>query len=563
MLSRSIALLLVITLLAAACGGSSKKTTGGVSASGTVGNPQAEEGTPQPGGEITYAQEAEDTSLCLQEAQLDISGINYARTIYDTLTVPNEKGDFIPYLAKSVTPNATFDQWTIVLRDGIKFQDGSALDSTVVMNNLNAYRGTYPARHPLLFSFVFSNVADVTTSDAMTVVVKTKTPWPAFPAFLWSSARLGIAGQAQLDSPACANDLIGTGPFMIRPGQGSWVVGDHFTAVKNPNYWQKDKNGVQFPYLDSITFKPIADGQQRLNGVISGQIQAAHTSSALDIEQYQAAQKNGQVGLVTSDKFAEISYYLLNDTKAPFNNIHARKAFALALDRKTLLHVRAHDLVSIANGPFAPGAIGYLENTGFPDFNLDQAKSEVQAYKTDTGQDLSFNLGGTPDPEGIQTQQLVQSMLQAAGMNVSIGQTEQAQYISDAIGKNFVADGWRNHPGSDPDTQYVWWHCDNGSAAPAACDNPVNFSGFNDPVLNDLMDQGRKEADPAKRPQIYEDLNREFAKQLWDIWTSYTLWGVGASTKLHGIMGPDLPDGSKPFPGLATGHPMLGLWMDQ
>ncbi len=37
---------------------------------------------------------------------------------------------------------------------------------------------------------------------------------------------------------------------------------------------------------------------------------------------------------------------------------------------------------------------------------------------------------------------------------------EQSQQINDAIAGNFQATAWRNHPGFDPDTQWVWWHCD-------------------------------------------------------------------------------------------------------
>ena len=47
------------------------------------------------------------------------AGIQVVQSMYDTLTVPNDKGEYVPYLAKSVTPNADFTQWTIVLRDGI------------------------------------------------------------------------------------------------------------------------------------------------------------------------------------------------------------------------------------------------------------------------------------------------------------------------------------------------------------------------------------------------------------------------------------------------------------
>src|SRR5206468_2795891 len=140
-----------------------------------------------------------------------------------------------------------------------------------------------------------------------TVVINVKQPWPGFASYLWSSNRLGIMGQKQLDSSNCAKDLVGTGPFMLK----DWQVNDHLTAVKNPNYWGKDQNGGQLPYLNSITFKPVPDGQARLNGLSSGQFQLIHTSSAIDIQQLRALKDRGDINLIESDKFAEVSHLML------------------------------------------------------------------------------------------------------------------------------------------------------------------------------------------------------------------------------------------------------------
>ena len=84
-----------------------------------------------------------------------------ADTIYDTLTRPNADGDYEPWLAESVEPNDDYTQWTIKLREGVKFHDGSDLTAEVVKNNLDAYRGQYPTRSPLLFTFTFANIASV------------------------------------------------------------------------------------------------------------------------------------------------------------------------------------------------------------------------------------------------------------------------------------------------------------------------------------------------------------------------------------------------------------------
>jgi len=567
--------LALVLITAAACGGGGSSSSSSGGGGNTTGN--ADNAKPVEGGSIVYAQEAEDAGgLCLAEAQLDISGINYARTIYDTLTAPDENGKFVPYLAKSVDSNADATTWTIVLRDGVKFHDGTPLTATVVKNNLDAYRGKYPGRSPILFSLVFGPyILDTAADDATnTVTVNVDADpvtagaqgWPAFNSYLWSSARLGIMAQKQLDDGAdCAKDLIGTGPFKLK----EWVVNDHFTAVKNTDYWQKDKDGNALPYLDQITFKPVPDGQQRLNGLQSGQFDMIHTSSSIDQEQIRALASSGAVTNNESDKFAETSHLMLctavdpADPKvcpdSPFTNIHARKAVALALDRETVNHVRGKDIPKIASGPFAPGAVGFLEDAGFPQFNLDEAKKEVAAYKADTGKDLEFTYGGTPDPEGVETQNFIKGMFEAAGMKVSTYTVEQTQYINVAVARNFQMYGWRNFPGSDPDSLFVWWHCNNPS--PAKCDNLVNFGGFNDERINSDLQKGRSETDASKRKALYEDLNKAFSDQLYDLWITWTVWAVPTQTKVHGLFGPDLPDGGKPFPGLATGHPMLGIFV--
>jgi peptide/nickel transport system substrate-binding protein len=565
--------LLALLLVAAACSSKNSNTAKGTSAG------SSDTTKPVYGGSIVYAQDAEDAGgLCLPEAQLDAAGINYARTIYDTLTVPNASGAFIPFLAKSVTHNADATVWTIGLREGVKFHDGTPLTATVVKNNLDAYRGTYPTRHPILFGLVFGPyVKDVTADDASNTVTVTvdgdpNTPgnqgWTAFDSYLWSSGRLGIMAQAQLDDASgCAKNLIGTGPFKLK----EWVVNDHFTAVKNPDYWFTDAaNGnAKLPYLDQITFKPVPDGQQRFNGLQSGQFQAMYTTSNILQEQMRALAQQGSINELEASKYTTTSHLMLctappTDTVcpgSPFANVHARNAVAYALDRQTLNQVRGKGIPQIASGPFPPGSAGYLQDAGFPQFNLQKAKDEVAAYKADTGKDLQFTYGGTPDPEGVETQNFIRSMFEAAGMKVSTYTVEQTQYINVAVQRNYQMYGWNNFGGSDPDGLFVWWHCGNGTDPAAACDNLVNFGGFNDSVINSDLEKGRVEPDPQKRTAYYEDLNRQFSKQLYNIWINWTVWAIGSSPKLHGITGPQLPDGSAPDPNVATGFPISGLFV--
>ena len=149
-----------------------------------------------------------------------------------------------PYLAESVEPNEDCTQWTITLRDGVTFHDGTALDATVVKNNIDAWLGRYPNRPSLFFQFVLDNIDTVEIVDDMTVSLTTKVPWPSLPAYLNGGGRLGIMAQAQLDDPeTCDRELIGTGPYVLE----EWRVNDSLSATRNPDYWATDARGQPAP----------------------------------------------------------------------------------------------------------------------------------------------------------------------------------------------------------------------------------------------------------------------------------------------------------------------------
>lgn len=537
-----LAAVLALVLFAAACGGGGDSGGGG---SGNGGSETtADAGEPVSGGTLVYGVEAETAGgFCLPEAQLAVSGLQVARAMYETLTAPNEKGEYVPFLAESVTPNATYDEWTIVLRDGVKFHDGTDLTAEVVKNNLDAWRGLYPARHPKLGPLTMNNWGEVTVTGPLTLTITTKTPWPAFPAHLYGNGRLGIMAQAQLDDPDHCNDnLIGTGPFM----KEEWKVNDHLSVVKNPDYWR-----AGLPYLDGIEFRPILEATQRVNALQGGDIQVTHVMNSLQVAQLQDLAAAGDIAIYQTDKFADTVYMLLNSSAPPFDNILARRAVAQAIDNETLNAVREKSIPKRATGPFPPGNVGYLDDTGMPAFDLDAAKALVAKYEQESGKKLAFTILSTPEPANIETGQMVKEMAAKAGIEVTLQQIEEAALINRVLGGDYNAAFWRGHSGGDPDLQYYWWKSE----------SPVNFGRFKDPEIDHLLDAGRTEADAAKRRQIYEDLNRRFAEQVWNLWSFWSMWTIGTTTDVHGVIGPDLPDGSKPFPGLADGHPVTGLWI--
>ena len=160
--------------------------------------------------EIVWGLEAETTSgYCLPNACAVAAGIQVATAVYDSLMAINSKGEYVPYLAESFTPNATFDEWTIKLREGITFHNGEPLDAEALKLNIDSFRGENPDVPPQLFLFVFEDIESVTVVDPLTVSVTTAKPWVVFPAF-WSGGRTGISAPEQLASgDACTTNLIG------------------------------------------------------------------------------------------------------------------------------------------------------------------------------------------------------------------------------------------------------------------------------------------------------------------------------------------------------------------
>jgi peptide/nickel transport system substrate-binding protein len=545
---RLLALLLALLLVAAACGGDDggdDGTEGGLD-DAEVDVPEAE-GEPQMGGEVVYGLEAETNGgFCLAEAQLAISGIQVARTLYDTLTVPTESGEIEPYLAESVEPNEDHTEWRITPREGVVFHDGSPLDAQIIADNLNAYRGAYEGRSPLLFRFVFQDIENVTV-DGNEVVVSMKRPWVAFDWFLWGSSRVGIMGRAQLDADGsgCANNMVGTGPFKLE----SWTVNQSLVAVKNPDYWQQDESGNQLPYLDKITYRPINEVAQRVNALESGQIDMLHTSDNEQLaDRLRPLAEGGDVEVFESDAYGEVNYLMLNSSTPPFDNINARKAVAHALDREFLIEVRGGGIGTPADGPFAEDVLGYVEDPGFPQFDVDMAKEFADTYQQETGEPLRFTYTFVTSESGSLTAQEIQTQMRDAGIEMDVRPAgDQATTINQALAGDFQAVGWRNHPGADPDTQYNWWY--EGS--------PVNFGRITDPEVNRLLDEGR--TNPENREQTYQDLTRRFAEQVWNIWTSRTIWAVGHHADIKGVLGPTIPRGAN-FPGLGTGHFVHGMW---
>ena len=560
------ALVLSAGLIGAACGGDDAKTdtTEAVGADTTVAATDAATTLPPPttaaeevpvaGGKLVFGIEA-DTSSPWRPAEMvcAISCHQVIRNIFDSLTLPNEDGSWSPYLAESVEPNADFTEWRVSARAGVLFHDGTPFDGAAIVDNMSR------AKKGILTGNIFRAVDTVTLdpADPMTAIVTLSTSWSSFP-----FALMGQAGYQASPTWLAASDAdpllspqpVGTGPFMYE----DYRPNELFSMVKNPNYWNSP-----YPYLDAIEFRPIPDALNRRDALKSGTIDILHTTNGETIDEMRES-TDFQLTEITNN--GETSYTLLHVSQpdSPLNDVRVRCALALATDQQAILDTFGPAGRQPASGPFSPSQVGYLDDTGFPlAQDMAAAQALIAEYKAENPGELTLSLAATQDETNLTIAQFQQQWFEEAGIDtVTIDQIDQGAYIVTALLGNFQAFQWRNHGGFDLDMQYHWWH---SSSATDIGTLALNFGRIRDTSLDALLDENRASADPVRKKEIAEEVNRLFGTQCYNIWGSYTLWGIVYKPAVHGPTGFDLPDGKGVVFGAGiagTFFPMT-LWVEQ
>ena len=305
--------------------------------------------------------------------------------------------------------------------------DGTLLTADVVKQNIDAWR-----RGELLSS-VFADVSDVTVDNPKQLTVTTSRPWVTFDGYLFLDGRGGIVAPAQLNDPStCATNLIGTGPFKL----DHWTVNQELVVTKNPDYWQTDNRGRRLPYLDKITFKPVPEANQRVNALRADQLDVIHTSDGQQISTL--LPQRSQFNLMYEPPgHREVRYYLMNVAKPPLDDINARKAVAMAIDRNQINQIENAGQFQIADGPFDRDVLGFVAHPGFPQHNLKRARALVAQYKKTHGGQFSVVLEHTNDPANTAEAQLIKEQLSKAGIDAQFKQEDQTAFIVSAVTGDF------------------------------------------------------------------------------------------------------------------------------
>lgn len=482
----------------------------------TTTNPEV---VPQAGGSLTVGLNSESTGYNPTADAWADSGHNVAHAIFDPLATFDAGGKVVPYLAESITPNADATVWTIKVRSGVTFHDGTPLNAEAVRLNFETNKNSPQFGSQLALLGSMAVVDDLTLELTMTQA------WGTFPNVLAGTigSQIGyMAAPAMLASADGGRNPIGTGPFTFV----EWVPDDHLTVARNDDYWQDPA------YLDEVVFRPIPDSTARKAARDAGDIDVYYTGSSSEIQEYQAQQADGEVN-VTIGAPGEGDMVLLNTKSAPLDDVRVRRALAMSVDIPRLFDfLDATGVKQPTHGPYADTSFWYVE-TDYPDYDLEGAKALIDEYVAEKGP-VEFEFAGGQDPFIVSIQELYQSMWSEIGVTVNIVSRAQGENIAAVIAGDFQVVLWGGIGGGDPDNDYVDFHSNTGQ----------NFSGFNTPEMDAALDAGRALTDPDARKEQYAIVQKILGENVPYIWTGTNQYGVITATDVLGMGDFDLPDGT-------------------
>jgi ABC-type transport system substrate-binding protein len=513
--------------------------------------------------------------------KLDDSGFCVANALYDPLFVMSANGKTaLPMLAVSAKPNADFTVWTIALRHGVQFHDGTNFDASVVVANYTA-----AAANATVGLAIQPIIASVKAINSYTVEYNMVVPFAAFPISLSEQQIAYMAAPSALGN-TYSGKPIGTGPFKFK----SWNVGVESQFTKNEKYWRKDGAGRRLPYLDGINFKTIVDSASRNEALQSGTVDMILQETGVQIKQLK---KMSGVSVITSETEPldpPINSLIVNTTgtlnqyfcwanefasagvpgalpyiekgepvptavqdadwlgtlgavnpstlawdtslKPVLNDVTIRQACAMAINRSTYWKLIDGSVGSVADGLYRKSSPFYT-SPNYPAYNPTKAKALVQAYMSaNKVTSVSFVIDILQDDATAQqAYSFFESQLGAVGITTTPRPLVQSTLINNVIYGQYDCATWNQFGGVDPSLNYVWFLSQSATAAfPAGLGltslpagtyfaGAVNFAHQADPVVEAAMVSalGSKPGSAAE-VRGWRTVNDQFAKDIPYLW---------------------------------------------
>ncbi len=572
---RALALPLVVALLAASCGGgdddaapddvaeepadstdgnaadeptdepADDDSTGIVDDDDSDGSPvvetiaPAENTDPVFGGTLRYGLEADVNGLNPAASSLPSSGLMMGNAVFDTLAALTPDGQWVPYLAESFTPSDDLRTWTMKLREGILFHDGTPLNAEAVVTNFESQRA-----HPLVGLAVkpfYPAEGATTIIDDLTVSFNLLDPDAKFPTAV--TGQLGMMASptwlaAAVDDGSLNQAPIGTGPFMFDSRSEDSVT----RFVRNETWWNGDV------YLDAVEFFPVPDPDARNDLLFGGGIEALHTTnqaSILDLRDDESVQR------VEIDATEE-SFAMINSAVPPFDDIRARKALTLATPVDLYNDLIALGVNRPAEQMFIPESPFYNPDVVQEHDDPDAAVALAAEYCAERGTEENTLLG-TPTctdgkinmeyqwsgPSVVQTR--IADLLDegwSVAFNVTFNELLQDEHISQTAFGQYNVNTWRQFGAANPTNDNVWLLCRTIGGI------SLNWPRFCDEARDALILETMATPADADRVPLLQELVQKINEDYLYVFFNHTLWTNAFTEPVHGVCDHVAPDGT-------------------
>ncbi|HEX9326521.1 MAG TPA: ABC transporter substrate-binding protein [Reyranella sp.] len=420
-------------------------------------------------------------------------------SVTESLAFKAPDGKLVPWLAESWTTAKDGRSVTFKLRRDVKFHDSTPFNADAVKFNFD--RIVDPKFKAGGSRAQLAGYAGSKVLDEFTVQVSFETPYAPFLTYTAAGTLSIVSPKAVRESGDLVHTRpIGTGQFMIK----EYVAKDHTTMVRVADYKRKvpwsDRSGPA--QLETVVWKFIPEAGTRVTTLESGETHGVYNVPAQSLPRLE---KNTAVRIEKAPWPGVPRIWLLNITRPPMDDVRVRRAINYAIDKEAFLATVYKGTALKANAPLTALMLDDPSLKQAYPFLPDKAKAMLSeagwqlgadGIRAKGGQRLEIVLnaieyGGGADP----TAQIIQASLHEVGVDVKIKAQARPPWYED----NYRC---ATHGpvmflrATDPDGVFSLFHSSLVGAN-------FNWSCVKNAKLDGLLEQGRRESDPAKRRAIY------------------------------------------------------------
>lgn len=431
----------------------------------------------------------------------------------------------IPVLAESYSANDNATEFTIKLKTGVKFHDGTEFNAEAVKVNLDRLADqTQKLKRNSLFSMIEKTEA----VDASTVKITLKTPFGAFINTLAHPAGMMISPKALAEyGKEVSKHPVGTGAYVFK----EWTPGTKFVATKNPEYW-----GTEAQYA-SISFKTVKEDGSRVAMLQTGEADFIYPVPSMQIE---TLQNDKNVKILKNESII-VRYISMNVNKKPFDDVRVRQALNYALDKNAFSQVVFNGHTSQLNSVIAPNTQFYAEQKSY-DYNIEKAKQLLAEAGYPNG--FSTKIWSNNSSASVKADEFIQQQLAKVGITVEVVPMEAAT-LSEKVYNAPAGSGGEvelYYGGWSPSTGDADWGIRPLLATESAPPASYNTAYYSNPEVDQLIQDALHTSDPAARAEAYAKIQEIIWNDAPWVFLSVDANMAAAGSSITGIQ--LLPDGS-------------------